>query len=188
MTARILMAFALLLCGTAAAAGQNVMNTSYQLPNGQRVLRHEVVAPVPIGEVWKAWSTSEGLRSFVAPVVAIDLRIGGIWEASYDPSAQLGDPRNIKNEVLSYLPERMLSVRIHQTPPDFPHPEFGKQLWTVIELAPFSESSTTVTVTMLGWGDGSGWERVYHLFNRGNHFTLEQLYKRFTEGPREWSR
>jgi uncharacterized protein YndB with AHSA1/START domain len=185
---RMLIPLALLLCGTTAAAAQDVENTSYHLPNGERVLQHEMLIPAPIGEVWRAWSTTDGLSSFVAPLVAIDLRIGGIWEASYDPSARLGDPGNIMNEVLSFIPERMLSVRIHQTPPGFPHPELAKQLWTVIELVPSSESSTTATVSMLGWGDGEGWDTLYDLFNRGNHFTLQQLYRRFAEGPIEWSR
>ena len=66
------------------AQGQEVSNTSYIDLNGNHVLRHEITIVAPLQEVWNAFTTTEGLKSFVAPVASIDLKVGGIWEASYN--------------------------------------------------------------------------------------------------------
>ncbi len=71
------------------------LDSSYRLPSGERVLRQEAVVAASRARVWEAFSTSEGLRSFVAPVAAIHLEIGGDWEASYDLHGGLGSPANI---------------------------------------------------------------------------------------------
>src|SRR5207247_24193 len=41
-----------------------VRNTSYVLGNGDRVLRHEVDVAASPSAVWRAFTTSEGLRGF----------------------------------------------------------------------------------------------------------------------------
>jgi uncharacterized protein YndB with AHSA1/START domain len=38
----------------------------------------EGVVSAPVSEVWKAWTTSEGLKSWLAPHADIELRIGGL--------------------------------------------------------------------------------------------------------------
>src|SRR5688500_1786416 len=93
-----------------AFAGE-VMESSYTLPDGQRVLRHEILVPARQGEVWEAFTTAKGLMTFAAPLVSIDLRPGGVWESSYSPGAKLGDPNNIRNEVVSFVPNEMLSIK-----------------------------------------------------------------------------
>jgi len=169
------------------AQGQEVSNTSYIDLNGNHVLRHEIIIAAPLQEAWNAFTTTEGLKSFVAPVASIDLKVGGIWEASYNRQAVLGDPANIKNEIMSFLPMEMLSIRIVQTPPDFPNPELVKRLWTVIQFQEVEAERVRVVITMLGWPKGSESDEVYDLFNRGNAYTLFQLYRRFTEGPLRWN-
>jgi hypothetical protein len=94
-----------------------VRNTSFVTADGERVLQHQVDVDAAPAAVWRAFTTSEGLRGFAAPVAAIDFRIGGHWEASYNPAGHLGDPGNILNEVVAYLPGRMLTIRIARTPP-----------------------------------------------------------------------
>ncbi len=157
----------------------SVQDTSYISPIAGKVLRHEGIVHATLAEVWRAFTTSEGLRSFAAPVAQIDLRIGGEWEASYNPHAQIGDPANIINEVLSYLPMEMLSIRIKRAPPGFPHPELGKQLWTVIQFADLGNQQVNVVTSMLGWSDGADWEPIYALFERGNAYVTEKLQQRF---------
>jgi uncharacterized protein YndB with AHSA1/START domain len=162
-----------------------VTNTSYVTPTG-RVLRHEATIPAPVEAVWLALTTTEGLKSFMAPVISLDFRIGGRWEASYDPRAKLGDPENIINEVICYLPMEMLSIRILSAPSGFPGVEAAKQLWTVMQLRDLQEQGVRVSVSMLGWQEGADWDTVYALFTFGNEYTLGKLYQRFTEGPMQW--
>ena len=164
-----------------------VSDTSFVLPDGQRILRHEVSVHASLAEVWQVFTTSEGLRSFAAPIATIDLRIGGLWEATYDLNGRLGVDTNILNEVISFLPMEMLSIRIARTPPGFPHPEVVKDIWTVIQFKAEGERRVRVITSMVGWKSGAAHEAVYNLFQRGNAHTAQWLYERFENGPRKWA-
>ena len=157
-----------------------------RLPTGELALRHTAVIPASQAEIWNAFTTTEGLRSFVAPVIDLDFRIGGRWESSYNPQSKIGDPANIANEVMCYLPPEMLAIRNIQTPPGFPDPELGKRLWTVMQFEARGDRETKVTITMLGWADGDEASPVFELFRRGNVYTLGKLYERFRSGPHVW--
>jgi len=176
------LAAAVLVGGVTAARAEQAITAVAAAPrreaDGARTLVHEIVVSASQAEVWRLWSTSEGLASWVAPVAAIDLRVGGIWEASYDPAVPLGDPRTIRNRVLSLIPGRMLSIAIDGAPPNFPHADLAQQLWTVIELEPVAAAQTRVRVTMLGFADGAGFDALYTFFDRGNAYTLDQLNAR----------
>lgn len=163
------------------AGAQAVRNTSYELSSGERILRHEGELQAPVDSVWKMLTTSEGLRSFLAPVVWIDLRLGGRWETGHTAGATQGDPQNIINEVLAYVPNEMLAVRIVQAPTNFAHAEIAKQVWTVYQLQPIDGQHTKLTVSMVGWPMGAAADSVYRFFDRGNAFTMRQLQQRFTK-------
>ncbi|GAM99593.1 hypothetical protein U91I_03247 [alpha proteobacterium U9-1i] len=150
-------------------------------------LCHEILLPAPVAEVWPLFSTSAGLSSWMAPVAAIDLRVGGMMEASYSRGARPGDAGNILNRVLSYLPERMISIAIERAPPNFPHADEARTLWTVIELEPYAENVTRVRVIMLGYDEGEAFDVLARHFNAGNTWTLEKLYERVANGPENWA-
>lgn len=180
---------AVLLCLAPSAHAQDpsaVASCSHVESDGARTLCHEAVLPAPPDEVWRLFSTTEGLSSWVAPVAAIDLRIGGIWEASYRMDAHLGDQGNIRNRVLSYLPQRMLSIAVDSAPPGFPHPELIQRVWTVIELEPAGEGRTRVRVSMLGYGEGADYDELYAMFDQGNALTLRKLAERVRNGRTNW--
>src|ERR1700737_3060431 len=139
----------------------DVKETSFRSSSGEGVLRHEIIIAAPPARVWEAFTTTTGLRNFAAPVAAIDLRIGGTWEASYDRAAGIGDPKNIQNEILAYVPNEMLTIRIKRAPPTFPHLEIGKAVWTVILLHELPGDHTRVEVAMLPWKDGESWNDLY---------------------------
>jgi len=177
----------LALAGASSVAGQEVADSSYVAPDGRRVLHQSAVVDAPIDSVWSAFTTSEGLRSFVAPVAAIDLRIGGRWEASYDAAARIGDSANIVNEILSYLPRRMLSIRVRRAPPGFPYPGAVKELWTVIELREIPDGRVRVATSMAGYRSGEPWDDLYAAFRRDNAIVLRRLVRRFRTGPIDWA-
>lgn len=183
----VVAAAAAVFLAPAALVSQAVEGASRAGTDGRRVLRHEVVVPAPLDSVWRAFTTSEGLRSFVAPVAEIELEIGGRWEASYDPDARIGDPGNIVNEILSYLPRRMLSIRVRQAPDGFPFPEAVKRLWTVFLFEEVGDRRVRATSTMLGWGEGHPWDALREAFERDNAIVFRRLVRRFRTGPVDWS-
>jgi uncharacterized protein YndB with AHSA1/START domain len=187
---RLLAVFAacwLALAG-AAAAEENAAVTpcSRTEPDATRTLCHEIIVPAARAEVWRLWSTSEGLASWAAPLAAIDLRIGGLWEASYQPDARLGDPGNIQNRVLSYAPGAMLSIQIAAAPPGFPHVDLARRTWTVIDLESINAAHTRVRVSTFGYGEGAGFDQLYAMFDTGNAWSLRKLHERVTGGPADW--
>ena len=51
----------------------------------ERVIRLEEIIEASAADVWKAWTTVEGLRAFLAPDAVIDVRPGGPWEIHFEP-------------------------------------------------------------------------------------------------------
>ena len=189
-----IMAAALALAGTAAGAAPSwrdfpgVSNTSFVESNGDRALQLSIDVPAPQQAVFATFTTSEGFRSWAAPVARVDLRVGGMIEDSYDARAKLGDPDNIRNEILAYVPNRLLVIRNVQAPRAFADPELFRKTVTVIEFAPIDAGRTRVTVTNSGYGAGPAFDRIYGHFEWGNAYTLAELRRRFETGPTDWSK
>lgn len=174
---------------TAADSESMLVDTSFTAASGERVLEQSIVVPAPVEEVWQAFTTSRGFSSWAVPLAMIDFRLGGIMETSYDPTATSGDPKNIKNEIVAYLPYRMLAFRNIQAPPDtkFDAPTFQK-LHTVVLFTKLSPTETEVTTAQPGYGDDARFDQIYNFFRAGNGWTLEKLRQRFEDGPIDWQR
>lgn len=179
---RLLLLLSALCFATAAAAQDSVVrDTSHQEADGRRVLQHAADIPAPQDAVWRAWTTEAGWKAWSTPVVKIDLSVGGMIESNYDPAAKIGDPGNIKNQILAYIPDRLLIIRNVQAPPGFPAAKEFQQTATVIELAPLTPTTTRVTITGVGFQPGPSFDQAYSFFARGNAATLEQLHNHFTK-------
>ena len=174
------------MCAAITAQSQSITNTSYVAADGMRVLRLSIVVPATSRQVWEALTTTEGVKSWAVPVAHLDFRVGGIWESSYNKDGQIGDPGNIQNRFLSYVPMKMISFQAINAPPTFQHPEVLKDIFTVNEIEELSPNSVRVTSSMVGYKNNEAHDAVYKFFERGNASSLQQLYDRFTKGPREW--
>lgn len=163
-----------------------VKNSSFVTPSGERVLRHQVVVNASLAEVWKTLTTSEGLMTFMAPEVHMELKTGGVFDSNYRLGAKLGDPGTIHNQVLNYVPMEMFSIKVGLTDQFPPGPREAGTLFAVLTLKDAGANHVLVTESMLGWGDGDDWNRVYSLFDRGNAYTLAELARRFENGPVVW--
>ncbi len=80
----------------------------------------EGVVDASVEEVWKAFTTTEGLKSWLAPHADIELKVGGKMRTHYDPKGQLGDANSIENTILSFDPQRMFSIKATRPPENFP--------------------------------------------------------------------
>lgn len=187
---------AALLLSTAAVAAEKappkwsdfkgVENTSFVEPNGQRVLQLSILVPASPDKVWEAISTEAGWKTWAAPVVHIDLRVGGTIETNYVAGKAKGDPSNIINRIEAYVPGRLLAIRNVQAPKGaFDTEAFGKTA-TILELVPAGEGRTKVILSNVGYGQGTGFDSVYRHFEWGDAYTLAELAKRFEKGPANW--
>jgi uncharacterized protein YndB with AHSA1/START domain len=151
--------------------------------SAQQQIAHEGVVDASVSEVWKAYTTKEGLESWMVAHADIALKVGGRMRTHYDPKGALGDPKTIENTILSYEPERMLSVKVSRVPAGFPFPIAIKTMWTVVYFEPIGPLKTRVREVSLGFGDDDESKKMREFFDRGNAATLVQLQKHFSEQP-----
>lgn len=143
-------------------------------------LVHEGLVNAPLAQVWAAFTTTEGLRSWMAPQVTIDLRVGGKLKTQYDPTGKVDDPTAIENEILSYEPLHMISIKVTRAPREFPFPNAIKEMWTVIYFEPQGKQMTRVKVVSLGFSQTEESKKMRAFFDRGNAYTIKQLQERFS--------
>jgi uncharacterized protein YndB with AHSA1/START domain len=158
-----------------------VSNTSYVDAAGQKALQLSMDIPATPHAVFDAFATSDGFKSWAVAVAKVDLRTGGDIESSYDSKAKIGDPGNIKNQIVTFIPDHLLVIRNVQAPEGFAGKgEFQKTV-TVIEFTPI-EAGTRVRLTNTGYGDSAEAKTVYGHFEWGNAYTLAELKKKFAKG------
>jgi hypothetical protein len=163
-------------------------DASFIAPDGERVQRVEIVIPgVSSEKVWQAVSTSEGPSTFVAPVADVELKYNGHYYTNYRPGSKIGDPGTIYNTVLAYVPLEMLAIHVKLGKPLFPAAVVdADRLNAILQIRDLGDNRVRVSETMVGWQSGEDWDKVYKFFESGNAYTLGQLYKALTEGPRHW--
>jgi hypothetical protein len=78
-TASIVLAIAAIYLSPSASGTsmEAVHNTSTTAQNGEKVLRIETIVPASSERVWTTLTTAEGWKTWAAPVVAVDFRVGG---------------------------------------------------------------------------------------------------------------
>jgi hypothetical protein len=166
------------LCAEPNANFPKVEDTSGAEANGERIIRLAVNVAASTNEVWQTFCTAEGWKSYAVAFAAVDMRIGGIIETSYKPDAKLGGPDNIKNQIVAYIPGRMLAIRCVQAPPDFKHKEEFFSTATILEIAPRAGGSR-VTLTAVGYRPGEAYDDLFKHFRWGDAYTLDKLRERF---------
>lgn len=139
----------------------------------------EVVVEASVDDVWRAWTTKQGVESWMVAHAEIELKVGGRMRTHYDPKGMLGDSKTIENTIICYDPERMLSIKVSKPPEGFPFPKAVKNMWTVIYFEESGPKTTRVRIVGLGFGDDEESKKMRAFFDRGNAFTLKKLQERF---------
>jgi uncharacterized protein YndB with AHSA1/START domain len=142
-------------------------------------LVHEAVVEGPVADVWDAFTTKKGAESWMVAHADIDLRIGGKMRTHYDARGKLGDSKTIENTILSFDPQRMLSIRNTKAPEGFAHADVFQKTWTVVYFEKMGANRTKVTIVGLGYGTDEASQKVRAHFDWGNAYTLKKLQKRF---------
>ena len=100
--------FVLLACLAALAAGAQ-----------ERAIRSTVVVPAPLDEVWAAWTTTEGIKSFFAPDAKVEARVDGPFEVYMNPFGVPGMKGADGMRFLAIQPKRMITFTWN-APPTMP--------------------------------------------------------------------
>lgn len=151
----------------------------------ERTLHKEVVVKAPIADVWNAWTTTEGIKTFFAPDAHVEARPDGPFEIYMNPYAEPGMRGADGMRFLALQPMSMLSYTWN-APPSLPEARKQRTL-VIVRFAPAGENETRVGLTHTGWGDGGEWDKAYLYFDKAWDKVLGNLQKRFAEGPIDWS-
>ena len=171
---KIATAILALLCALAAAGTQSAAAA-------ERMIEKQVVVDAPIAEVWKSWTTREGVMAFFAPDARIEPRSGGLFEIQMNPYAEPGMRGADDMRFLALQEPTMLSFTWNAPPS---HPEIRTQRTVVIvRLRALSPTQTEVSLSHVGWGEGEKWDAVYAYFDRAWGNVLANLRKRYVDGP-----
>jgi uncharacterized protein YndB with AHSA1/START domain len=145
----------------------------------EQALVIEITIPAPRAEVWKAFATSEGLSTWLAPGAVVDLRPGGEWMVHFPGGSTAG------GNIISFTPEQELVISA-LAPERFPAVRA-----TRTRAAFHFESrgdTTIVRLTQTGWHDGPEWNAAYEYLTSGNAQLLATLHRRFVNGPLDWQK
>jgi uncharacterized protein YndB with AHSA1/START domain len=153
--------------------------------DGTLNLVHELVVPAPPADVYRAFATPDGWRTWAVPAAWPVMHNLDLMETSYTPGANPGDAGNIKHRFLLSVPDRLIVFRTIQTPPGFPHAEEYKQVTNLVELEPVG-GGTRVRLSGIGYPAGTAGDTLAGFFREGNRASLEQLRARFESGPVDW--
>jgi uncharacterized protein YndB with AHSA1/START domain len=143
-----------------------------------KVLRIELSIPAPVHDVWQAFTTEEGLSSWLAPDVSVELKPGGDWLMKFPGSTGGGT-------IVSFVPEKEIVINA-LAPDSFPHVRAARTRAVFTFTA--EENSTLVTLSQTGWQSGAEWDAAYEYLAAGNAQMLAMLHHRFVAGPTDWQK
>jgi uncharacterized protein YndB with AHSA1/START domain len=150
--------------------------TKVQSP--KKELRMEVLVPGARDAVWQAFTTTEGLNSWLWKDCAVDLRKGGSWIVNF-PGGKTGGGTIEKFK-------RGSEIRMHAMAPEqFPTVR-SVGTTAVFQFQAVGDTATMVRLVQTGWQKGEEWDNAYAYLAKGNAQLLAQLQRRFVNGPMNW--
>jgi len=176
---RLATAFLCLLTTTSIAFAQDPEKSAKAVPPSHRSLTLEITIPASRAAVWQAFTTSEGLSTWLTPAAVVDLRKGGEWTAHY-PGGKTGG-----GTIVSFVPEREIVISA-LAPERFPTVRSER---TVARFRFQTKGeSTNVQLVQTGWKSGDEWDKAYEYLFAGNARLLATLHRRFVSGPIDWAK
>ena len=161
----------------AVAAGRypDVRDTSTVDAQGARILQLSIDLNAPSKAVWNAFMDAPTVRRWEAPLAEIDLRQGGTMEESYDAKAKLGDPENIRHDIIAYVPGQMVVFRNTNTPSRLPGRDQYHRVVSVLQVQDLGAGRSRLTISQTGYSQGPDFDKLYAFFSEDNAELMEDL-------------
>lgn len=180
---------ALILCllsGARAHAEPSAAKTPSKKKKGasDRILRKEVVVPATLEQVWRCWTTEEGIAHFFSPESKIELKPGGaycIYMMKMPPGKKM--KRGTEGcKLLSYIPQEMLAFEWNFPPAVPTLRDSGALTQVVLRFKDVGDGKVKVEFAQLGWKKGEDWDKGYAYFDKAWSFVLNGLKEHFEKG------
>ena len=135
----------------------------------------------PVRDVWSAWTTNEGIRTWMVASGNVDFRIGGSYRTSYLKNSDLQGPDTIENSILAYDLHRMIAIKNTRAPEKFPFKDAIAKTWTVIYFKELDAAHTEVTIRMNGFDATEESSKMKAFFVKGNQSSMDALVNKFAK-------
>jgi uncharacterized protein YndB with AHSA1/START domain len=152
--------------------------------NAERAIRYEFEVAAPVADVWNAWTTEVGLRSFFSPTSRIDLRVFGVFDI-HDNKVAGDSLASRPNIILAIQPTKLL-VTTWDTPREIVGMRHQRTV-LMITLAEARPGITRVSLVNTGYTSGGDWDTAFDYFSGAWTFVAAALQHRFANGPINWS-
>ena len=152
----------------------------------ERIITDKISVKANVNDVWTAWTTSGGIKTFFAPDANVEARVGGPFQIYMNPFAPPGMKGADDMRFLAVQDKKMISFTWN-APPHLPEAR-AQRTHVTVRFKPSGNDETEVTIHHDGWGDGGQWDQAYAYFDKAWGSVLANLQKRFVEKkPIDWS-
>jgi uncharacterized protein YndB with AHSA1/START domain len=143
-----------------------------------KMIQKAAVIAAPASEVWKLWTTAEGLASFFCHHAVVELEKGGKYEIYFHPTDEMRSTKGAK--CLSFAPDKMLSFEWRGGP--FSQSMNANPLPTWVVLQFHSEGDQArVELVHVGFRDEGDFEKGFEYFTDAWGEVLEDCRKKAEE-------
>ncbi|MFC2150805.1 SRPBCC domain-containing protein [Calditrichota bacterium] len=145
-----------------------------------------ITVPAGINDVWAAWTTEAGVKSFFSPDCKVEPIVGGAYEMYFNPDAPDGERGGEGNLILAIQKPTMLSFTWN-APPTIPTVR-EQRTHVTVRLRALNDNRTLVTLYHDGWGEDADWEKALAYFQYAwEKIVLPRLQYRFEHGEVDWN-
>jgi uncharacterized protein YndB with AHSA1/START domain len=151
----------------------------------ERAINEKITVKAGVDDVWKAWTTSEGIKTFFAPDARVELRVDGPFQIYIDPLAEPGMKGADNMRIIGFQEKKMLTFNWN-APPSLPEARRQRSV-VIVRFVARGEALTDVSIHHVGWGEGGEWDKAFAYFSKSWPNVLKNLKKRFDDGPVDWT-
>lgn len=145
----------------------------------------ETIVPANRDEVYQAWTSEEGLRTFFSSHVEMELSVGGPFHILFNMDNPPGLRGADDMRIMAFEPGRMLAFDWN-APPIFPSIR-PQRTHVTVYFEGTCGGGTRVTLAHDGWGTSQDWREVNAYFREAwGEAVLPLLRWRFENGPVDW--
>jgi uncharacterized protein YndB with AHSA1/START domain len=143
-----------------------------------RTLALEVDVSATPAEIFRMWTTEDGVMAFFTNAAKIELREGGAYEMYFLLEAPEGSRGSEGCTIIEYEPDRHLAFTWNFPP----HLSAIRDEHTRVDikLTPLGPDRTRVELLQTGWRGGPEWDAGYAYFEQAWRQVLDNLHEHFT--------
>jgi len=151
-----------------------------------KAITHELLITAPVSEVYTAWTTREGIKTFFAPDANVRLKVMGPYEMIFLPDNPEGLRGGEGNVILSFQENKMLSFTWN-APPELMKVR-NERTHVLLKFIPLNSGKTQLLFHHDGWGEGEEWDKSFDYFLYAwKNVVFPRLKYRFEKGPVDWN-